>query len=122
MTVRDNQRTRKSYVTHYTGLDDYPARWIPQDEKASTGGDHGLSLEQAGGKIAELAGPFRGAGAQRVAIRPVTCESAITGARTGPAKRTNLLEHAALFADRSYIRPDRQTPGQHVVAHEATMN
>jgi phytanoyl-CoA hydroxylase len=36
-TVRDDRRTRKSYVTHFTGLDDYPARWIPQDGKGSTG-------------------------------------------------------------------------------------
>jgi phytanoyl-CoA hydroxylase len=34
--VRDDRRTRKSYVTHYTGLTDYPAQWIPQGEKAET--------------------------------------------------------------------------------------
>jgi ectoine hydroxylase-related dioxygenase (phytanoyl-CoA dioxygenase family) len=30
--VRDAGRTRKSYVTHFTGLDDYPEDWFPAGE------------------------------------------------------------------------------------------
>ncbi len=32
--IRNAKLTRKSYVTHYTGLSDYPERWVPDREKS----------------------------------------------------------------------------------------
>jgi ectoine hydroxylase-related dioxygenase (phytanoyl-CoA dioxygenase family) len=31
--IRNDELTRKSYVTHYTGFDDYPARWLLPDDQ-----------------------------------------------------------------------------------------
>ena len=44
--IRNNELTRKSYVTHYTGVDDYPSRWILPDEQLQS-----RSISENGGFI-----------------------------------------------------------------------
>lgn len=42
--VANHNLTRKSYVTHYTGLDDYPERWIKKDK--DTGQPLGIEINE----------------------------------------------------------------------------
>jgi ectoine hydroxylase-related dioxygenase (phytanoyl-CoA dioxygenase family) len=47
--VADPSRTRKSYVTHYTGLFDFPIRWLPSPKD-----DMNCGVSSDGGNIFEL--------------------------------------------------------------------